>query len=433
MPNITLPNLVRRPVCPHCWKDFPPEEILWVSAHTDLLGDARLGPRHQQRFLPTHFNLEGNAVDAKNFVCTQLACPRCHLTMPRALLEMEPYFASIIGHPACGKSYFLAAMTWELQSVLPQQFANYFIDADPAANRQLEEYKESMFMNEHGDKLVSLLELIRKTEREGELYDVVSYGDQEVRYARPFVFTLQPQESHPHYSNRDRYSRTLCLYDNAGEDFLPGMDTTNTPGTQHLAQSRLLLFLFDPTLDQRFRLLCQQRGITSVSMTGGKVGQQVQVLNEAAARIRRYTGLAHNARHDRPLMFVVTKFDAWSKLLEGNDPSPPWVQVGNLAGLDVGRIERRSQLLRALLLKVCPELVAAAESFATSVTYIPVSALGRTPELDPATNHVAIRPKDIAPVWVAVPLLYALCAWPPYVIPGARLRGRNNGQPPPRK
>jgi hypothetical protein len=317
-----------------------------------------------------------------------------------------------------------------MQQVLPQNFAYYFIDADPGANRLLEEYKESLVMNENGDKLVPLANLIRKTETEGELYDIVSYGEQTVRYARPFVFALQPQENHPHHASRERYCRTLCLYDNAGEHFLPGMDSTNSPVTHHLAQSRALLFLYDPTLDQRFRALCQQKGITSISMSAGKAGQQVQILNEAAVRIRRYASLASTVKHDRPLMVVVTKFDAWSKLLDDNDPSPPYVQVGKLAGLDLERIERRSQALRTLLLKVCPELVASAESFATNVTYVPVSALGRTPEPVPGTNHVAIRPNEIKPVWVTVPLLYTLCRWSPCIIPGARVKTRSNGQAP---
>ena len=33
--------LLKRVTCPHCWTAFPTEEILWVSAHADLLGDPR--------------------------------------------------------------------------------------------------------------------------------------------------------------------------------------------------------------------------------------------------------------------------------------------------------------------------------------------------------------------------------------------------------
>ena len=56
---------------------FAPEEVVWVAAHTYLLGDPRLGPEQLQRFLPTRFDVDGNAVDAKAFPCHSLACPRC--------------------------------------------------------------------------------------------------------------------------------------------------------------------------------------------------------------------------------------------------------------------------------------------------------------------------------------------------------------------
>src|SRR5205823_14427851 len=126
---------------------FAPEEILWITAHADLLGDQRLGPDQQQRFLPTRFNLDGNALDAKGFVCHLLACPKCHLPVPRVLLEIEPYFVSILGSPACGKSYFLTAMTWEMRRLLPLHFALSFTDADPVSNRQLNAYEEALFLN----------------------------------------------------------------------------------------------------------------------------------------------------------------------------------------------------------------------------------------------------------------------------------------------
>ena len=38
-----------------------------------------------------------------------------------AHVRMRPLFVSILGSPASGKSYFLAAMTWRLRQVLPKQ------------------------------------------------------------------------------------------------------------------------------------------------------------------------------------------------------------------------------------------------------------------------------------------------------------------------
>ena len=84
-----------------------------------MLGDARLGPDQQLRFLPTRFSIEGAAIDPRGFACQGLACPRCHLPVPRALLEMDPLFLSILGAPGSGKSYFLTAMTWALRQTMP--------------------------------------------------------------------------------------------------------------------------------------------------------------------------------------------------------------------------------------------------------------------------------------------------------------------------
>src|SRR6185503_21257078 len=101
----------------------------------DLLGDPRLGPEQNQRFLPTRFTVTGEAIDAKGFPCYTLACPHCHLTVPRGMLESEPLFLSILGAPASGKSFYLSAMTWELRKSLSFQFAVSFTDADPLMNR----------------------------------------------------------------------------------------------------------------------------------------------------------------------------------------------------------------------------------------------------------------------------------------------------------
>jgi hypothetical protein len=412
MPNNALP-LLKRITCPHCWTVFLTEEVLWVSAHADLLGDPRLGPEQPQRFLPTRFNLDGNALDARGFVCHDLACPHCHLALPRPLLELEPWFVSILGSPACGKSYFLTALTWEMRRLLPLHFALTFADADPLSNRSLNAYEEALFLNPHADELVPLANLIRKTELQGvELYDTVSYGNQTVSYPRPLLFTLQPQDHHPLAASPRRLARVLCLYDNAGEHFQPGQVSTSNQATHHLARSRLLLFLFDPTQDPRFRRLCEEEP----NGAGGKTGRQESVLLEAATRIRRYTGLAQNARHNRPLIVVVTKYDSWASLLAGDSKEP------SIRGdrLDLERIDQRSQSLRLLMLRVCPEVVTAAESFAEQVVYVPVSALGCRPQVDPRTKALAIRPRDIQPIWATVPLLYGLSRSASGLIPTRR-------------
>jgi hypothetical protein len=409
-------KLLPRVTCPHCWEHFAPETVLWVSEHVDLLGDPRLGPEEQQRFLPSRFTIDGDAIDARGMVCHTLACPNCHLNVPRGMLEMEPLFFSILGSPASGKSFFLTTMTWQLRQLLPRDFRVAFTDADPAANRVLNECEESLFLNHDDSRLIPLGSLIRKTELQGELYDTVAYGQQTVSYLRPFLFTIQPKDGHP-AADRSALGRMLCLYDNAGEHFQPGQDRASSPVTRHLAQSRAILFLFDPTQDPRFRAACRGSRNGTAAQNSARLSRQETILNEAALRVRRYSGLAQNALYDRPLVVVLSKFDEWSSLIDWADKGEPWKVHGTMTGVDVERIQRQSSTLRDILARHCPETVAAAEGFARDVTYIAVSSLGPKIEVDPQTGDAGIRPRDIQPTGVAVPLIYVLSRVLPRLIP----------------
>lgn len=95
MQQVRLPHsplgLRGRVTCPHCWHEFPPHDVRWVSAHPDLNGDPKLGGDALLRFLPSRFNVQGQALDAHGVPCTELACPHCHLRVSRALLEMKPF------------------------------------------------------------------------------------------------------------------------------------------------------------------------------------------------------------------------------------------------------------------------------------------------------------------------------------------------------
>jgi hypothetical protein len=403
--------------CPHCWDRFFPEQVLWVAEHVDLLGDPLLGSERHQRFLPSRYTLEGDAIDAKGMTCRTMACPRCHLSIPRAMMEMEPLFISILGAPASGKSYFVTAMSWQLRKELPLHFKVAFTDAEPATNRALNDCEESLFLNPDRAQLVPLGGLIRKTELQGELYDEVSYGHQSVIYLRPFLFTVQPQDGHP-AGDSARLSRILCLYDNAGEHFLPGQDTTSSPVTRHLARSHAVMFLFDPTQDLRFRAACRGVDAAGSAQHTARLSRQETILSEAAARFRRHAGLSQSSKYDHPLIVVLSKFDEWSHLLDaGDDDGDPWRSQGNFTGVDVGWIQRSSDRLRKILLEYCPEIVTAAETFAKHVAYIDVSALGSRVEHNSSSGMPAIRPRDIQPRRVTVPLIYAVSQVLPALIP----------------
>ncbi len=416
----TLELSVRaRVVCPHCWSNYAAEDTVWVSQHDDLRDDPLLGPEAQQRFLPTRFDLEGNAIDARGMSCQGLACPKCHLTVPRAMYEMAPVFLSIMGTPSCGKSYFLASMTWQLRQTLPRFFQVAFADADPISNVVLNHYEELQFFNSNRDAIVKL----EKTQEQGDLYDSVRYGEQVVQYPRPFLFGIGPLPSHPSFEAARKVSRVLCLYDNAGESFQPGKDTTASPVTRHLAQSQALLFLFDPTQDTRFREACKKKTRDpqmQIGSAAGVVNRQDVVLNEAADRVRKYTGLRHGDRHPRPLIVIVTKYDAWSALLDEDLSQPPLRTFKNseLHALDGERVLSVSKKVRDLLWKYSPELVSSAEGFAKEVVYVPVSATGCSPQTDAATGRIlGLRPRDMHPAWVDVPLLFLLAKWGERLIP----------------
>ncbi|MEX0978166.1 MAG: hypothetical protein WDZ48_04915, partial [Pirellulales bacterium] len=87
--------------------------------------------------------------------------------------------------------------------------------------------------------------------------------------------------------------------------------------------------------------------------------------------------------------------------------------------------------LRALLVRLTPELVSAAESFAEQVVYMPASSLGRPPEVDSASGLLGIRPRDLRPLWVEVPILYAMARWMDGIIPykKAQNAAASDGQP----
>jgi hypothetical protein len=386
---------------------FAPEDTLWVSAHPDLRGDPCLTGDHQQRFLPSRFDVEGRALDIMGLPCRQLACPNCHLTVPRGALEMDSLFLSILGAPGSGKSYLLASMTWALQCSLMSHFGLDIVDVDPDANTILTGYHATLFSNPNEDQLVNL----PKTDTEGHLYESVTVGGRVLKCAKPFIFAVQPNERHPNYQQSKQLSRTLCLYDNAGEHFLPGLESASSPVTQHLSLARALLFLFDPTQHPEFRKACRGRSADPQMEEQHWAHQQHQVLQEAAKRIRETTGLAQTEKHRRPLIVVVTKYDAWFALTKGKQLQSEWVvrqHDGRVATLDVDKLRSLSATVRELLVRYAGEVVSAAEGFSNDVIYIPVSALGRGPEVDPVSKKLAIRPRDIAPMWAEVPMLYAL-------------------------
>lgn len=416
-------KLLSRVTCPHCWHRFRPHETLWVSAHPDLNDDSKI-PEGQRRFLPSRFDVTGHAIDSRGVACNQLACPECHLGIPRDLIELPPTFLSILGAPSSGKSYFLATSIWQLRRTLSSRFRVSFEDADPGANQVLHDYEETLFHCVDPEQFVAL----PKTQLDGDLYQAVQQRDRVVLFPRPFVFRLTPMAGHRHREEEFRLARTLCLYDNAGEHFLPDSDSASQPGTRHLAVSKALLFLFDPTQHPSVRRACAGR-TNDPQMESPQIFRQDRILTEAARRIRSELALGQRERDRRPLIVVVTKLDAWLSLVGNARLTTDRVirsSDSGLHGLQLDSLKAVSKKLRAVLEEHVPEVVAAAESFSEDVTYIPVSALGQPPEI--VGDALGIRPANIDPMWIEVPLLYALHRVIPGLIPAIKANPSPNSE-----
>jgi hypothetical protein len=137
--------------------------------------------------------------------------------------------------------------------------------------------------------------------------------------------------------------------------------------------------------------------------------------------VRRLAGLPPEARHRHPLIVVLTKFDVWRGAFEvpGDDP---WASTGQAMGVDHDLVATRSTALRTLLLRTCPEVVQAAEEFARTVYYWPVSPLGSPPCMVPGSPLPHLRPGVIRPLGVTTPLLIGLAGAVPGLIGGVRYK-----------
>lgn len=399
-------SVQKNTTCPHCWTAFPSYEIRWVAHHPDLNDDPKV-TGGQRRFLPTMYDVHGNAIDSRGEVCTVLACPECHLEIPRDLVELPTTFFSILGSPSSGKSYYLTAALYRLRTTLSQHFNISFEDSDPTANQKVHEYEGTLFLNSGKSKLVAL----PKTELDGDLYASVEMEPgRVVVLPQPFSFRMRLLPEHPNYVRIPMNGRAFCLYDNAGEHFLPNASTANSPGTKHLAVSKSLLFVFDPTQHHQVRRVLEGKVHDPQINSEARSTRQDQILTEAARRIRADRGLAPDERDTRPLIVVLTKYDAWSALVGSTELQTKWALSRSKDGfvrLNVKQIRKLSRQFRIVMQKYCPEVVAAADAFSEDVIFIPCSALGCSP-VKQSDGQLAVNPSDVNPIWADIPLLYAI-------------------------
>ncbi len=389
-------------ICPHCWHQFFLNEVLYMSEHSDLWGHSDvLGKETQARFLPTHFNKNGQALDEKGAVCSQMACPHCHLHIPGTIMDLDSSFFSIVGAPASGKSYFLASMVRAAKKSLSQIFNISFADADPTMNHVINDYETKLFMSHAADRLVAL----EKTQLAGgDMYDSVILGGRPIGLPKPFIYKIQP------YGISDSNAikpQNLILYDNAGEHFQPGMDDAANPSTQHLAHSDGIMFIFDATLDPRLRPLLEEK-VVSRADERIKVQNQEILLAECLARLQKHRVIKGGGKYVKPFIVVLSKFDEWSNLLpfDLRDMNPVISSKDKLSyEFDFYIVKNVSYYIRNLLLEHAPEFVSMVEAACSNVLFVPNSALGCSPELMPDGKMWGVRPVNIKPLWAEIPLL----------------------------
>ena len=437
-------TLVSAVTCPHCAEEFPPEKLKFIARSPTLNFDHRLPDGQMRRFAPSYFTFEGDAIDAGEEVCSETACPKCHLRVPR-MLAMRPTLPfSVFGSPSSGKSYLLGTMCRMLRERLGLCQVR-FDDVDVESNEILLEYERRLFHQPSPGHWVYL----EKTQELGAWYSDVWYGPRidpktgaelsrnRKTYPKPFLMRIEPQGHHPAVRNPSA-ARVICLFDNAGEHFQAGNDRYNNV-TRHLKESQGLVFVYDPTQEPKFREACRERS-GDRQFQDVKVDSQDVLYGNVMNRLLSLRSMLPTDRVAIPLVVALTKFDAWSFLLDEKGSLPaPYREIQTSDGksltvFDSTVIEAVSKRCRELLLRVAPQLVSTIEARCepAGIRYMPVSATGGpsagktraenwpfSPSPPPPDGYDYFLQKDIKPDWAEVPLLTLIRTAAPELLPGA--------------
>ena len=379
--------------CPTCWLKFDRGDVMHVAVHDSLFGDPLLGEEQMKRFHATRFNDRGQALDDYGIPCTEIACPHCRRTLPPGFFDEPHKIFSIVGAPQSGKSYYLTVLIKLLQTTLFREFGVVFRDADPTGNAPINEMKSHLFSAQN-----SAQAFLTKTQLEGSMYERLPRYDRMVTLPKPFIYSLSGAES-------DDENCSVVFYDNAGEHFQPGQDSSNSPGAQHIASSDAIFFLFDPTINPDFR-----RSINDSDDPQFKSqvsDQQDIILAETEVRIKKLLGLGRREKVQTPLAIIIGKCDSWINKIGSDNLKNPIVD----GTLDMGAVESNSKLVRGLMEEHCPYVVANAERISSEVCYFAASAFGHTPvtfEDDKGVTRIGPDPQKINPMYVEIPTLWAL-------------------------
>jgi DNA-directed RNA polymerase subunit RPC12/RpoP len=400
------PNLDGELTCPVCWLRFDTENIMHLAVHDSLRGDPVLGEDAQQRFLATRFNNAGQALDALGLPTSELACPHCRRKLPPSFLGLPHHIISLVGDQSAGKSYFLSVLTKVLPATLYRDFGVTFQDSDPTGNAPVNDMRKALF----GARTPAQAKLA-KTVFEGAMYERLPRQGRMVALPRPFVYTLTPED-------KTHEQCALIFYDNAGEHFQPGVNIIEQPGAQHVASAAGIIYLFDPFNSPEFRRAL--RDTKDPQFEKPVVDQQDIILAEMRARIQMIRNLRPGETIPTPVAFVVGKCDVWLQLLDGTPLREP-LRDGTL---NLAAVAENSHVVRELLLRLCPPVLANAEALSTNVMFFAASSFGHTP-LKIGPGEYVPDPAKLQPMQVEVPLLWLLSQVCPPLIATSDARGQH--------
>lgn len=373
--------------CPYCRTVSDIGDVLSVSVSPNLLGDPILGDGEQSRFAPTNFTDNGLALDSEGGVCTDIACPCCHMSIPQDLMQLEQIVMSVVGTAGAGKSVLLASSIWQCRQLLKLKFGIGFRDLAPSWNTWIRAYEEKLFFQQDGTKL----QQIAKTDlRASSISRSVNLGGESVLLPTPSYFRLDGGTS-------SGGERCFVVYDCAGEHFLPGADVHSSLVTLHTLSADSVLFLFDPSADPRMGSLLDRGDGTASNC----VQMQDVLLAELAAKSKKYMGNRGGRKLRQPLLFAISKADMLRTVLPMDIDVYCVNDAGRLA-LDVAALREVSDRTKTFLERYAPEVSATAQDISNDIWFFPVSALGHNPMRE------GVRPCDIKPIWAELPIAFTL-------------------------
>jgi len=391
--------------CPRCWLRFDLTDMLYIAEHPDLRGDAVLGDGEMRRFQPTRF-VNGRPVDEKGMPCSKTACPHCRGRLPHGYHELPVHVFSIVGISSAGKSYYLSILIHQLKRFLFRHFKLSLVDVDGAENVVLNQMSQQV-MNASTSEEARL----QKTTLQGVNYKFFKRFGKEVTLPQPFVYTSRSQLV-------PNQNSLLVFYDNAGEHFLPDFaDQAET--TEHIAHSRTIFFLFDPVRHRDFHKAIKSVADPQVEGARSQAKDtfvQDVVLGEMQRRMQDARNMSAAADPNKPLAFIVGKYDLWEQLLPESELRTDFLTDGKLNN---AAIEHNSRKVRDLLMEICPDIVGCAEAVSNRTVYFPVSTFGSHAVLSTVkgSNLIGPDPNKLQPKFIEIPTAWALSLLLPAAVP----------------